>query len=99
MQRGSIHRDHGGVEPDETVKRDRAMSDAYGQQFGERMRAEHVHAISRRGLREPDLAVTEIRCDDPSPPAMSCLLQREDAFLAGLLLRDFPHQEYWEDGK
>lgn len=75
------------------------MSDAYGQRFGERMRAEHVQAISRRGLREPDLAVTEIRCDDPSPLAMSCLLQREDAFLAGLLLRDFPHHEYWEDGK
>jgi AraC family transcriptional regulator len=30
---------------------------------------------------------------------MSCLLQREDAFHAGLLLRDFPRHEYWEDGK
>jgi len=73
------------------------MSDAYGQQYGERMRAEHVRAINRRGLREPDLAVTEIRCDDPSPPAMSCLLQREDAFFVTLALRDYPNRVYWED--
>jgi AraC-like DNA-binding protein len=77
---------------------DRVMSDAYGQRLGERVRAEHAMAITARGLREADLAVTEIRCDHPTP-AMSGSLQREDAFLVGLLLRDFPHHEYWEGGQ
>jgi len=74
------------------------MSDAYGQRLGERMRAEHAQAIITRGLRKADLAVTEVRSDHPSP-AMSGSFRREDAFLVGLLLRDFPRHEYWEDGQ
>jgi AraC family transcriptional regulator len=74
------------------------MSDAYGQRLGERMRAEHAQAIITRGLRKADLAVTEVRSDHPSP-TMSGSFQREDAFLVGLLLRDFPRHEYWEDGQ
>jgi hypothetical protein len=77
---------------------DRVMSDAYGRRLGERMRAEHAQAIITRGLREAGLAVTEVRSDHPSP-AMSGSFQREDAFLVGLLLRDFPRHEYWEDGQ
>jgi AraC family transcriptional regulator len=76
----------------------RVMSDAYGQRLGERMRAEHAQAIIARGLRKAELAVTEVRSDHPSP-AMSGSFQREDAFLVGLLLRDFPRHEYWEDGQ
>ena len=30
---------------------------------------------------------------------MSGSFQREDAFLVGLHLRDFPRHEYWEDGQ
>jgi AraC family transcriptional regulator len=74
------------------------MSDAYGQRLGERLRAEHAQAITTRGTREAHLAVTEIRSDHPSP-GMSGSIRREDAFLVGLLLRDFPHHEYWEDGR
>jgi AraC family transcriptional regulator len=77
---------------------DRVTSDAYGQRLGERMRAQHAQAIITRGLRKADLAVTEVRSDHPSP-AMSGSFQREDAFLVGLLLRDFPRHEYWEDGQ
>src|ERR1700741_3668220 len=77
---------------------DRVISDAYGQRLGERMRAEHAQAIMTRGLREGDLAITEIRCDRPTP-AMSGSFQQEDAFLVALLLRVFPHYEYWEDGQ
>jgi AraC family transcriptional regulator len=44
------------------------------------------------------VAVTEIRCDDPSP-AVSDLIKQEDAFLVGLLLRDFPRKKSWEDGR
>jgi AraC family transcriptional regulator len=74
------------------------MSDAYGQRLGERMRVEHARALTTRRLCEADLAVTEIRSDHPSP-GLSGSIQQEDAFLVGLLLRDFPHHEYWEDGR
>jgi AraC family transcriptional regulator len=73
------------------------MSDAYGRRFGERKRADHVAIITRK-LHETDLAVTEVRSDHPSA-VMSGSIQREDAFLVGLLLRDFPRHEYWEDGQ
>ena len=74
------------------------MSDAYGQRLGERLRVENAPAIVTRALRTADIAVTEIRCDNPSSE-MSGSIQREDAFLVALLLRDFPHHEYWEDGQ
>ena len=74
------------------------MSDAFGRRLGERMRAEYAQAITTRGLRAAELAVTEVRSDHPSP-AMSGSFQREDAFLVGWLLRNCPRREYWEDGK
>ena len=75
-----------------------ATSDGYGRRLGERLRVENAPAIVTRALRKADIAVTEIRCDDPLP-GMTGSIQREDAFLVGLQLRDFPHHEYWEDGQ
>ena len=75
-----------------------ATSDAYGQRLGERMRVDNAPAIVTRVLRKTDMAVTEVRCDHPLP-GMSGSLQREDAFLVALLLRDFPGREYWEGGR
>ena len=75
-----------------------ATSDGYGQRLGERLRVENAPTIVTRVLRKADVAVTEIRCDDPVP-GMSRSFQREDAFLVGLHLRDFPSHEYWEDGQ
>jgi hypothetical protein len=49
-------------------------------------------------LRTADIAVTEIRFDNPLPE-MSGLLQQEDAFLVALHFRDFPNREYWEEGR
>ena len=69
------------------------MTEAYGQRLGERLRVENAPA-----LRTADIAVTEIRCDSPLL-GMSGSIQQEDAFLVALLLRDFPHHEYWEDGR
>ena len=73
-----------------------ATSDGYGQRLGERLRVENAPAIVTRTLRKAEIAVTEIRCDDPLP-GMTSSVQREDAFLVGLELRDFPHREYWEE--
>ena len=65
-----------------------ATSDGYGQRLAERLRVESAPAIVTRALRKADIAVTEIRCDDPLP-GMTGSIQREDAFLVGLQLRDF----------
>ena len=44
-----------------------AMNDGYGQRLGERLRVENAPAIVTKTLRKADIAVTEIRCDDPLP--------------------------------
>jgi len=74
------------------------MTVAYGQRLGERMRAEHAQAIVTRAFCKGEIAVTELRCDNPLPE-MSGSLQREDAFVVTLHLRDRPNREYWEDGR
>jgi len=75
-----------------------ATSDAYGQRLAERMRVDNAPAIITRVLRKTDIAATEIRCDHPLP-GMSGSLQREDAFLVAVKLRNFPGLQYWEDGR
>src|SRR5882672_3208594 len=77
---------------------DGAMTEAYGQRLGEALRVKSAPAIVTRALRKADIAVTEVRCDNPMPE-MSGSIQREDAFLVALQLRDFPNWEYWEDGR
>jgi AraC-like DNA-binding protein len=44
------------------------------------------------------MAVTETRCDDPVL-GFSHSIQREDAYLVALTLRDFPNRQYWENGR
>jgi AraC family transcriptional regulator len=74
------------------------MTEAYGQRLGKALRVENAPAIVTRALRTADMAVTEIRCDNPLPE-MSGSIRQEDAFLVALQLRDFPTREYWEDGR
>jgi AraC family transcriptional regulator len=74
------------------------MTEAYGQRLGERFRVENAPALVSRALRTGDIAVTEIRCDNPLPEICGPI-EQEDAFLVGLHLRDCPNREYWEDGR
>jgi hypothetical protein len=74
------------------------MTKAYGRRLGEAVRVENAPSIVTRALRTADIAVTEIRSDNPLPQ-MSDPIQQEDAFLVGLHLRDRPKWEYWEDGR
>jgi AraC family transcriptional regulator len=74
------------------------MTESYGQRFGERLRVENAPAMVTRALRNADMAVTEVRCDNP-PMEMTGAFQREDAFVITLHLRDRPNREYWEDGR
>ena len=54
------------------------MTEGYGRRFGERLRVENAPAIVTQALRNADIAVTEIRCDNP-PMEMSGAFRREDA--------------------
>jgi AraC family transcriptional regulator len=74
------------------------MTEAYGRRLGEAVRVENAPAIVTRALRTADIAVTEIRYDNPRP-GMSDPIQQEDAFIVGLHLRDRPKWEYWEDSR
>jgi AraC family transcriptional regulator len=74
------------------------MTKAYGRRLGKAVRVENAPAIVTRALRTADIAVTEIRCENPLPQ-MSDPIKQEDAFLIGLHLRDRPKWEYWEDGR
>jgi len=73
-------------------------SEAYGQRLAERLHIEQAPVIPTRVLRTADMAVTETRCDTPTRE-LSGSIQREDAFLVTLTLRDFPKREYWEEGR
>jgi AraC family transcriptional regulator len=73
-------------------------TDGYGQRLGARLRVESAPTIITRALRNADLAVTEIRCDN-SLPRMSARIQREDAYLVGSTLVDVSDREYREDGR
>jgi AraC family transcriptional regulator len=73
-------------------------SEGFGQRLAARLRAEEAYTIVTRVLRTADMAVTETRCDDPVP-GLSQPIQREDAYLVALTLRDFPNRKYWEDGR
>jgi AraC family transcriptional regulator len=74
------------------------MTEAYGQRLGEALRVENGPAIVTRALHTADIAVTEIRCDNPLREKRGPL-QREDAFLVTLHLSDSLNREYWEDGR
>jgi AraC family transcriptional regulator len=74
------------------------MTEAYGQRLGDALRVENGPAIVTRALRTADIAVTEIRRDNPLPE-MCGPIQREDAFLVTLHLHDTRNREYWEDGR
>lgn len=71
---------------------------AYGSRLGDAMQVERAPAFVVRGLQKTEIAVTEIRSDDPRF-AVSGSIPPEDAFLVALQVREYPNQEYWEDGR
>jgi len=71
---------------------------AYGHQLGSRFRQEQTRAIVTRTLRKSEIGVTELRGDNPRT-FMSESIPQEDAFLVAVMMRDYPHHEYWEEGR
>jgi AraC family transcriptional regulator len=95
---GPRHRRHAASDDPLCGRSIIATSEGYGQRLAERLRAEQAQAVVTRVLRTADMAVTETRCDDPVL-GLSHSIQREDAYLVALTLRDFPNRQYWEDGR
>ncbi|HUI59969.1 MAG TPA: AraC family transcriptional regulator [Steroidobacteraceae bacterium] len=73
-------------------------SGAYGRGFGEKFGLAEVPSLLTRVLRKADVAVTEVRSDDPVPRYTEAM-PREDAYLVAVQLREFPRHEYWEEGR
>ena len=74
-----------------------ATSEAYGDGLAKRLRVENAAAITTRLRKNVIIAITEIRRDKPSPAISST--QQQEAYNVGLLLRDKPAHECWEDGR
>src|ERR1700721_1264860 len=53
------------------------MTKAYGRRLGEAVRVENAPAIVTRALRTADMAVTEIRWDNPLPQMSDPIQQKE----------------------
>lgn len=70
----------------------------YGQRLGRGFRVKEAPALITRSLRSAELAVTEVRNDNPTPD-LSGSLPAEDAYLVSLKLRDYPACECWEEGR
>ena len=69
-------------------------SSAYGDEFGKRLRAQSTTFV--RSLRSTNIAVTEVRSDNPAH-GVSAPLVREDAFLVAVQIAAYPVHEYFED--
>lgn len=70
----------------------------YGQRLGRGFRVKEAPVLITRSLRSAELAVTEVRNDNPTPD-LSGSLPAEDAYLVSLKLRDYPACECWEEGR
>ena len=73
-------------------------SEAYGDKFGDKFGLETAPVLVARTLGKSEIAVTEVRSDNPRIGPTDPIA-REDAYLVGLMFRDYPEHEYWEDGK
>lgn len=73
-------------------------SEAFGDKFGDKFGLETAPVLITRTLRSAEIAVTEIRSENPRI-GLTDPIAREDAYLVGLQIRDYPDHDYWEDGK
>lgn len=71
---------------------------AFGDRLSSCFGANDGPSFVKRSLKMAEMAVTEVRSDNPEYE-VSTVIPPEDAFLAVLLLRDFPDHVSWEDGR
>lgn len=73
-------------------------SGAVGQRLGDLFKIDHAPSLVTRKLSMAQMAVTEIRSDNPvlGPIAPVPI---EDAYLISLMLKSLDHHEVWENGR
>ena len=76
-----------------------AATGAYGERLGRSLQVEEAPVLITRSLRKSEIAVTEIRHDDPPIGIASEAIPWEDAYIVALQLREYPRHEHWEDRK
>ena len=76
----------------------RTASAGYGRNLGETVGSDDAPTIVTRSLRGAEIAVTEIRVDEPEG-RISDPLPPEDAYLVCWMLRDNPTNTYYENGR
>lgn len=76
----------------------RPVSGAIGQRLGQLFHMESAPAFVSTGLRAGELAVTDIRSDDPVL-GVTDTVPEEDAYLLCLLEREMYQHQIWENGR
>lgn len=70
---------------------------AYGQHMGQLLGVDAPSLVSRR-LRNSELAITRLKCDQPSSEK-SCPPPVEDAFIAAVSFQEGYHRDHWLDNR
>lgn len=73
-------------------------SAGYGSRLGETVGADEAPSVVTRSLQGAEVAVTEVRVDQPDL-RLSDPIPAEDAYLICLMLRDLPSVSYHEGGR
>ena len=60
--------------------------------------AEEAPSVVTRSVRGAEIAITDLHVNNPNGQ-LSSPLPREDAYMICLILRDLPHNSYWEEGR
>ncbi|NKB16120.1 MAG: helix-turn-helix transcriptional regulator [Sphingomonadales bacterium] len=69
-----------------------------GQRLGDLFKIDHAPALVTRKLSLAQMAVTEIRSDNPIPGLIDPV-PTEDAYLVSLMLRNLDDHQVWENGR
>src|SRR5262249_47183444 len=74
------------------------QSGAYGKDFAGHFGLDDAPVVVTNILRKAEMAVTEVRSERPRV-GVTDSIPREDAFLVGLQLREYPAHQLFEDGR
>jgi AraC family transcriptional regulator len=72
--------------------------DSYGQGLAKHWGVEELPSIVTRSFHGAEVAVSDLRVNDPSG-VLSEPLPCDDAYMICLVLRELPRNSYWEDGR
>ena len=70
----------------------------HGRNLAQYFGAEDAPSIVTRSVRGAEIAITDLRVNKPNG-RLSAPLPRENAYMICLILRDLPHNAYWEEGR